>query len=71
MITGRRTLCWVKSLRRSSHCLIESRFWSSKAWLALESLLVIYVGEFNLWKRGRTTVLSTLELRTLLVWSQL
>jgi hypothetical protein len=31
MIVGRRTLCKAKGLRRSSHCLIESRFWSSKA----------------------------------------
>jgi hypothetical protein len=30
MIVGRRTYYRAKRLRRFSHCLIESRFWSSK-----------------------------------------
>jgi hypothetical protein len=51
--------------------LIESRFWSSKAWLALKSSPVICVIEFNSWRRGRTMALSTLGPRTLLVWSRL
>jgi hypothetical protein len=71
MITGRRTLCQAKSLRWFSHCLIESRIWSSKAWLASESSPVICVSEFNLWRWGRTIALSTLRPRTLLIWSRL
>jgi hypothetical protein len=71
MIVGRRTLCRAKSLRRSSHCLIESGFWSSKDWMALESSPVICDDEFNPWRWESTMASSTPGLRTLPVWSWL
>jgi hypothetical protein len=71
MIVGRRTYYRAKRLRRFSHCLIESRFWSSKDWMASRSLPVIYANEFNPWRRGSTMALNIPGPRTLLVWSRL
>jgi hypothetical protein len=49
---GRRPLWWVRSSRRSIHCLRRFKLWSNKAWLDLGLSLASFIVGFNLWSWG-------------------